>query len=255
MPDPAKATRPAPPAPPGKARLTIEAIVAVDPPREFRLHPRDRSVAYTAEAAGARQLFVMPLRGGYPQPAHRVGEGRLGPAVVARRPAPRLRPRQGAADRRRRRQPRRDRHLRDRHRAAALVAGRPATRVRRPPPRLVAGLARRRPGAPPRPAGARPASPGACAADRHRRRHRGPRLDAGRRSIAVAAIRPPEHATVEVHLVDVATGAERWIAGGATEWASGPRPLPDGGLLYATDADGWFQIVRRVRRRPRAARS
>ena len=46
--------------------LTIEAIVAVDTPREFRLHPRDRVVAYTAEAAGARQLFTMSLRGGYP---------------------------------------------------------------------------------------------------------------------------------------------------------------------------------------------
>ena len=28
-------------------------------PREFRLHPRDRVVAYTAEAAGARQLFTV----------------------------------------------------------------------------------------------------------------------------------------------------------------------------------------------------
>ena len=31
------------------AGLTIEAIVAVESPREFRLHPRDRSVAYTAD--------------------------------------------------------------------------------------------------------------------------------------------------------------------------------------------------------------
>ena len=46
--------------------LTIEAIVAVDAPREFRLHPRDRVVAFTAEAAGARQLFTLALRGGYP---------------------------------------------------------------------------------------------------------------------------------------------------------------------------------------------
>ena len=46
--------------------LTIEAIVAVDAPRDFRLHPRDRVVAYTAEAAGARQLFTMSLRGGSP---------------------------------------------------------------------------------------------------------------------------------------------------------------------------------------------
>ena len=46
--------------------LTIEAIVAVEAPREFRLHPRDRVVAYTAEAGGARQLFTLSLRGGYP---------------------------------------------------------------------------------------------------------------------------------------------------------------------------------------------
>ncbi|MFL5673911.1 MAG: prolyl oligopeptidase family serine peptidase [Chloroflexota bacterium] len=46
--------------------LTIEAIVAVEAPREFRVHPRDRIVAYTADAGGARQLFTLSLRGGYP---------------------------------------------------------------------------------------------------------------------------------------------------------------------------------------------
>src|SRR5829696_9331289 len=46
--------------------LSIEAIVAVESPREFRLHPRDRIVAFTAETAGARQLFTLGLRGGYP---------------------------------------------------------------------------------------------------------------------------------------------------------------------------------------------
>ena len=50
----------------GAGGLTIEQIVAMESPREFRLQPRDRLVAYTAEAAGARQLFVLPLRGGYP---------------------------------------------------------------------------------------------------------------------------------------------------------------------------------------------
>jgi dipeptidyl aminopeptidase/acylaminoacyl peptidase len=47
----------------GGSGLTIEAIVAVDSPREFRIHPRDRVVAYTAEAAGSRQLFTLSLRG------------------------------------------------------------------------------------------------------------------------------------------------------------------------------------------------
>ena len=46
--------------------ITVERLNAFDPPREYRLHPRDRSVAFTDEAGGARQLFVMPLRGGAP---------------------------------------------------------------------------------------------------------------------------------------------------------------------------------------------
>ncbi|MEA2629862.1 MAG: hypothetical protein QOE66_81, partial [Chloroflexota bacterium] len=56
------ATAPTTPSP----SLSIEAIVAVDAPREFRLHPRDRLVAFTADSAGARQLFTLSLRGGQP---------------------------------------------------------------------------------------------------------------------------------------------------------------------------------------------
>lgn len=48
------------------ATLSAEAIAAVDSPREFRLHPRNRTVAYTAESGGARQVFTLSLRGGYP---------------------------------------------------------------------------------------------------------------------------------------------------------------------------------------------
>ena len=44
--------------------LTIERILAVDPGREYRVDPRERFVAFTREAGGARQLFLMPLRGG-----------------------------------------------------------------------------------------------------------------------------------------------------------------------------------------------
>ena len=47
----------------GAAGLTIEGIVAVESPREFRVNPRERTVAYTAEMAGARQLFTLSLRG------------------------------------------------------------------------------------------------------------------------------------------------------------------------------------------------
>ncbi|MBA2299281.1 MAG: PD40 domain-containing protein, partial [Chloroflexi bacterium] len=47
----------------GAAGLTIEGIVAVESPREFRIHPRERVVAYTAEVAGTRQLLTLSLRG------------------------------------------------------------------------------------------------------------------------------------------------------------------------------------------------
>ncbi|MFI5261371.1 MAG: prolyl oligopeptidase family serine peptidase [Candidatus Limnocylindrales bacterium] len=45
-------------------RLTIEAVVAVAPPTGFRISPDGRSVAYLDEVAGARQVCVLPLRGG-----------------------------------------------------------------------------------------------------------------------------------------------------------------------------------------------
>src|SRR5690349_18304028 len=44
--------------------LTIERLVAVDPPREVRVHPRDRTIAWTAVVSGARQIVVGSLRGG-----------------------------------------------------------------------------------------------------------------------------------------------------------------------------------------------
>ena len=83
--------------------LTIEAIVAVEsaarvppPPARpgRRLHRRGRRRAPAVHAVAARRL---------PDPADRVGEGRLGPAVVARRPPPRLRPRRRDLGRRGRR--------------------------------------------------------------------------------------------------------------------------------------------------------
>src|SRR5262245_26687109 len=48
--------------------LSIERIVAVDPPREVRVHPRDRAIAWTQSVAGARQIVVGSLRGGTPTP-------------------------------------------------------------------------------------------------------------------------------------------------------------------------------------------
>jgi hypothetical protein len=50
------------------------------------------------------------------------------------------------------------------------------------------------------------------------------------RLIATAVVPGPDFAVSEIHLVDVASGDERRVAGGGKEWACGPRPMPDGGF-------------------------
>jgi dipeptidyl aminopeptidase/acylaminoacyl peptidase len=239
-----RAARAAPPSPAGRTRLTVEAIVAVETPREFRLHPRDRLVAYTAEAAGARQLFTVPLRGGYPSQLTASEKNVADP--------------QWSPD------GRRLAYVRDREVRVAdadgtrdvVVTNAPGVALPRwsPDGRRLAFVSRRRgwsqvwlvdapvprrgrPARDPRPPEPTPLTPTGLDVED---------LvwfpDSG--SIAVVAFRPPDHATAEIHVVDVATGDEKRIAGGGSEWASGPRPIPGGGLLYATDADGWFQVVR-----------
>ena len=241
---PRRATRGDPPAPVGRTRLTIESIVAVEPPREFRLHPRDRSIAYTDEAAGARQLFVLPLRGGYPSQVTASEKDVSDP--------------QWSPDGRRLAYVR-DRELRmvdaDGSRDVVVTSATGVAKPRWSPDGLrLAFIARRRgwsqvwlvdapvprrgrPARDPRPPEAAPLTATGVDIDDLAWFPDG-------RSLAVVAFRPPEHATAEIHVVDVATGAERRIAGGAGEWASAPRPMPDGALLYITDADGWFQVVR-----------
>jgi dienelactone hydrolase len=50
--------------------------------------------------------------------------------------------------------------------------------------------------------------------------------------------------TSQIALLDVATGASEVVAG-QTSLDTGGCWLPDGSLLYLSDADGWFQVVRR----------
>ena len=139
--------------------LSIEAIVAVDTPREFRLHPRDRIVAYTAEVAGTRQLFTLSLRGGYPvqitasekpvsdpqwsPDGRRLAYVRDDEIWVVEADGSRLTRVVGSAGQ---------------GNQPALVARRPAPGVPVPPPRLGAGLADRRARPAPRPAGQRATS-------------------------------------------------------------------------------------------------
>jgi dipeptidyl aminopeptidase/acylaminoacyl peptidase len=225
--------------------LTIEQIVAIESPREFRLHPRDRLVAFTSDAAGARQLFVMPLRGGYPvqltASEKTVSDPEWSPdgrrLAYIRDNLLRVVEADGSRD--------------------VGVTGHPAgvsSPCWAPDGRRLAFVSRRRgwsqvwivdapvprrgrPARDPRPPEPRPLS--ATAVDVEDMS-----WSADGRTIAVMAIRGPDHSVGEIHVIDVESGEERRVAGGGDEWVSGPRPTPGGGWLYASDADGWFQTVR-----------
>jgi dipeptidyl aminopeptidase/acylaminoacyl peptidase len=225
--------------------LTIERIVAVDSPREVRLHPRDRVAVLTAEAGGARQLFTVSLRTGAPSQVtgseKDVSDPQWSPdgrrLAYVRGEEIRIVDLDGSRD--------------------VLVAGHPAgVSLPRwsPDGRRIAFVSRRRGWAQawvvdaPVPRRGRPAKdpkppePRALTAT-------GVDIEdlewsADGSGLAVVTFREPEHAVAEIHLIDIATGEERRIAGGGKEWAAGPRAMPGGGFLYLSDADGWFQVVR-----------
>ena len=54
---------------------------------------------------------------------------------------------------------------------------------------------------------------------------------------------PAIEETSQITLVDVATGTTRVVAGERSVDVAA-RWLPDGSLLFVSDADGWFQVVR-----------
>ena len=225
--------------------LTIERIVAVDSPREVRLHPRDRLAVFTAEAGGARQLFTISLRTGARSQVTAsekdVSDPQWSPdgrrLAYVRGEEIRIVDLDGSRD--------------------VLVSGHPAgVSLPRwsPDGQRIAFVSRRRgwaqawlvdapvprrgrPAKDPRPPEPRALTPtGFDVEDLE--------WSVDGTDLAVVAFRAPDHAVAEIHLVNVATGEDRRVAGGGKEWAAGPRAVPGGGFLYLTDADGWFQVVR-----------
>jgi dipeptidyl aminopeptidase/acylaminoacyl peptidase len=225
--------------------LTVEQAAAIDSPREFRLSPDGRRVAYTAEFAGARQIFVMPVRGGYPEQLTASDKSASDPqwspdgrriafvsedsiwmidvegshqALVTQHPAGNRSPRWCA----------------DGHQIAFISRRRGWDQlwvVEAPVPR------RGRPATRPRSPEPAPVTPTGVDVDDYVWSPDG-------RRIAITSQRGPDLLTSQVHVVDVATGRE-WQIAGQTAWEAGPRWLPDAsGLLMVSDEDGWFQVMR-----------
>jgi len=228
--------------------LTIEAIVAVDSPREFRVHPRDRVVAYTAEAAGARQLFTMSLRGtGTPAiqvtasekavsdpqwspDGRRLAFVRDDEIWIVDADGSRLtrvvaRPGGGTSPR----------WSPDGHRLAFLSRRRGWSQVwviDAPVPR------RGRPARDPRTPEARALTPTGKDVD-------GLTWSPDGRQLAVhGQLRFEALDTYQVAVVD-AEGGPLQVVAGEDSHDAGPVWMADGSLLYVSDADGWFQVIRR----------
>ncbi len=232
-----------PPADRAHDPLTIERIVAVEPPREFRLSPRDRVVACTAEVAGARQILLLPLRGGHPAQL-----------TAAEKPAsdPQWSP-----------DGRRLAFVRDKAVWVVEVDGSRELRVSAHPAgesqprwspdgRRIAFVSRRRgwsqvwlidapvprrgrPSRNPRPAVPRVVTEPGLDIQSFAWSPDGTRL-------AVVSQQPDPANRYEVSTVEIAGGERRPLGSGA--WETAARWLPDGSLLFVSDADGWFQVVR-----------
>jgi dipeptidyl aminopeptidase/acylaminoacyl peptidase len=235
------ATAPTTPSP----NLSVEAIVAVDVPREFRVHPRDRLVAYTAEAGGARQLFTLSLRGGYPNQLtaseRPVSDPQWSPdgrrLVFVREDEIWVVDADGTRQVKVVGEPGKGRSPRwspDGHRLAFVSRRRGWSQVwliDAPVPR------RGRPATDPKPPRPRPLTEPGIDVDAFEWSSDGTR-------IAVMGHRGSEPAEAsQIAIVDVASRTTRVVAG-EDSVDTAARWLADGSLLFVSDADGWFQVVR-----------
>jgi dipeptidyl aminopeptidase/acylaminoacyl peptidase len=232
----------------GGASLTIEQIVAIDAPRDFRLHPRERLAAYTAEAAGARQLFVLAYRGG-----------------VASFPNQLTASEKGVSDPQWSPDGRRLAFVRDGAIWTVELDGSRQVRVSEHPAgnsmprwspdgRRLAFVSRRRgwsqlwltdaplprrgrPAANPKSPETKPVSPAGVDVEDYAWSPDGAQL-------GIVVLRPSAGYRERISLVSVAEGHEQPIPAPDGAWELAPHWLPDGSLLFVSDAEGWVQVVR-----------
>lgn len=242
---PGRAPRTVTPAAARRDRLTIEQMAAIASPREPRLSPDGRRVACTVEAGGARQVAILDVRSGQVRQLtasrHDVSDPQWSPdgawiafvrekaiwIVGADGSRPTLVTDHPAGSRSPRWAP-------DGRRIAFLSRRRGWTQawlVDAPLPR------RGRP-----PAAAKPPAPRAVTPVGVDVEDLAWSPDGAR--VAYLAQRDADLLTIQVTVLDLASGEERFVAGTGA-WETSPRWLPDGsGLLVASDRDGWFQVVR-----------
>ena len=223
--------------------LTVEQIVAVEPARAFRLNARDRVVAFTTEGSGAQQLFTLSLRGGYPirvtASEKPVSDPQWSPdgrrLAYVREEAIWVTEADGSRQSEVTDHPAGNTHPRwspDGLRLAFLSRRRGWSQVwvvDAPVPR------RGRPAANPRPPEPRAVTKTGTDVEGFEWSPDGRRL--------VVMLHPGEEQIAPIVIVDVADGTEEPVA--VDGWNGSARWTPDGGLLYVSDADGWFQVVHR----------
>ena len=234
----------------GGTGLTIEAIVAVDSPREFRIHPARPRRGVHRRGGGARQLFTLSLRGTGTPPVQitasekpvsdpqwspdgrRLAFVRDDEIWIVEADGSRL-TRVVAQARRWSRAALVARRASGSPSSPGAAAGAQVWLIDAPVPR------RGRPQREPARAEATPLTPGGFDVEGSPGRRTGP---SSRSTRSAGAGRPRRRGRSRS---STSRPARASIVAGTRSHDTGVRWGPDGSLFYLSDEDGWFQVVRR----------